>query len=164
MTEYGLLYITTTDADYDTRIMLEKQTSGIHKGYLNGYGGTFNPEKDKNVINTIIRKTYQTTGIKVDKKEMMHIAQINFLDEDETNPYSKLQVYITPFHRTNLDNIIHQKRLWHNVKTLPYHRLPETDIYWIRDAFQFSYINVNITMKKPNYTSVKSIEFTETID
>ena len=161
MQEYALIFMTIDDMNNNKRISLTTQRSGMWKNYLNGFGGKFDSSKDKDTVDTAIRNLYKSTGIGTTYKYMDYIASVKFSEDDNT--YSHIHVYTTEFTKCMFQDISEINWKWYLTKKLPFHKLPETDIYWLRDAFRYLHIDVNINVNSNNTSIIESIKFNEII-
>jgi ADP-ribose pyrophosphatase YjhB (NUDIX family) len=111
------------------KVLLAMKKRGFGEGFWNGYGGKFDPEKDKNLLESAVREVREESTVNIiDPKKVAEI-EFEFADNEAWN--QKAHVYLAREWEGEIRETEEMRPKWFSVDKIPYEKMWVDDIIWL---------------------------------
>ncbi|MCX6721611.1 MAG: 8-oxo-dGTP diphosphatase [Candidatus Staskawiczbacteria bacterium] len=113
----------------DNKILLAMKKRGFGVGRWNGYGGKFEPEKDKNILDAAIRETKEEIGVDVKNMEKFGLFRFRFDKKKEWN--QDVHLFVVRDWAGEPSESEEMLPKWFLFKEIPYENMWPDDKHWL---------------------------------
>jgi 8-oxo-dGTP pyrophosphatase MutT (NUDIX family) len=135
----------------------KKKGSELGEGTLNGPGGKFEPEKDKTIIDCVVRETMEEVDSKLLPAKLEKCAVITFHFSGE--PSFEVHVYRTDYFEGEPHETDSMVPYWFDIDHLPFDRMLESDYTWFSRLIQGEKFCANVFYRDAGAKNFLNIEF-----
>ena len=115
----------------DDGILLAMKKRGFGAGRWNGTGGKFDPEKDKNILDTAIRETKEEIGVEVNNLEQAGLFHFKFADKEKQSWNQDVYLYIAKDWIGEPEESEEMLPKWFTFNEIPYESMWPDDTHWM---------------------------------
>jgi 8-oxo-dGTP pyrophosphatase MutT (NUDIX family) len=113
----------------NSEVLLAMKKRGFGEGLWNGYGGKFEPEKDKGLVSSAIRECEEEAEVKI--KSPRKVAEIDFFFVNKSEWDQKAHVFLVEKWEGEPVETEEMKPKWFKAEEIPYEKMWVDDQIWL---------------------------------
>ncbi len=131
----------------ENKILLAMKKRCFGAGKWNGVGGKLNG--GETIKGALVRETKEEISVTVEEADMVQVATLNFVFEEDTQGFSQqVHVFFTEKWTGDPVETEEMKPEWYDVDKLPFENMWIDDIHWLPLVLQGQKINATFNFNK----------------
>lgn len=121
-----LIFLIKKDTD---QICLAMKKRGFGEGKFNGFGGKVNDNED--ILDAAVRELSEESGVIVQKDDLKHVADLDFIFEDNSDWGQFVTVYLAEEWQNYPIETEEMKPYWYSFDDIPYSSMWADNEIWL---------------------------------
>ncbi len=134
------------ESNGEKELLLAMKKRGFGEGKWNGVGGKFNPEIDKNIIETAKRELKEEIGI--DAKELKKVAILSFYFPYQADWDQDVHVFFAKEWQGIPEESEEMKPQWFKIDEIPFDKMWSDDTLWLPKFLNGERLKAKFVFKK----------------
>jgi 8-oxo-dGTP pyrophosphatase MutT (NUDIX family) len=154
--DVSIIFLVRREKGEVSEVLLAMKKRGFGEGLWNGYGGKFDQEKDKNLVNSAIRECKEESGLEI--SDLKKVAEIEFTHQSMDNFQQRAHVYLVEEWKGEPEETEEMKPKWFNVKDVPYGKMWVDDAIWLPKLLSGETLKAHFVFGKDDEILEQSIQ------
>ncbi len=142
-------------------IVLAMKKRGFGMGKWNGVGGKFNPEKDRDILDTAIRETKEEIGVNI--KNLNKVAILNFRFPYKEEWDQDVHVFLVKDWEGEIKESDEMAPKWFKKNEIPFNFMWDDDKYWLPEVLKGNKLKADFSFKQGEIIDKHSIKVVKEI-
>jgi hypothetical protein len=102
---------------------------GFGEGFWNGYGGKFDPQEDKDIVNSAIRECREESNVEIIDPKKVGEIDFEFKTKPEWN--QRAHIFLVESWKGEPEETEEMRPKWFKVSGIPYDKMWVDDVIWL---------------------------------